>query len=122
MVKFLVRGLGVLALVVVGIWIFSQARPAAFMRTYYGIEQWFVEHSKERWAEKYAATAVKWRLLKPTRIEVEPGISLLLDPRDLVAIDILRGGAWQPEVWDSVAARLGEGAVLLDVGAHIGTF
>ena len=46
--------------------------------------------------------------LRPARVEVEPGISLLLDPLDL------------PELWQSMSEVLSPGAVFLDVGAHIG--
>ena len=61
-------------------------------------------------------------LIRPARIQVEPGVSFLLDPRDLVAVSILRGGGWQSEVWDSLSPSLSEGGVFLDIGAHIGYF
>jgi FkbM family methyltransferase len=60
--------------------------------------------------------------LRPVRIEVEPGISFLLDSRDLVPSTILKTGEWQPEVWNSIVLKLSEGAVFFDVGAHIGYF
>jgi FkbM family methyltransferase len=47
---------------------------------------------------------------------------MLLDPRDLVPLILLRNGEWQPEVWESLSPALPKGAVFLDVGAHIGTF
>jgi FkbM family methyltransferase len=61
-------------------------------------------------------------LLKPVRVEVEPGVSLLLDPHDDVSRTILISvaGRWEPEVWDAIGSGLPEGAVFLDVGAHIG--
>lgn len=61
-------------------------------------------------------------LLRPVRVEVEPGVSLLLDPRDEIARTILisRSGRWEPEVWQSIRSGLGDGAVFFDVGAHIG--
>ena len=46
--------------------------------------------------------------LKPVRVEVERGVSLLLDPRDLVAREILIRGVWQPEVWRSISDGLSE--------------
>jgi FkbM family methyltransferase len=58
--------------------------------------------------------------LKPVRVDVERGVNLLLDPDDLVAREIIITGLWQPEVWHSIAGGLSEGAVFLDVGAHIG--
>jgi FkbM family methyltransferase len=61
-------------------------------------------------------------LLRPVRVEVEPGIRLLLDPNDDVSRTILISVAsrWEPEVWDAIASGLPDGAVFLDVGAHIG--
>ena len=62
----------------------------------------------------------KTGVLKPVRVEVEPGVNLLLDPEDLISQEILITGAWQPPVWRSIANGLSAGAVFLDVGAHIG--
>lgn len=61
-------------------------------------------------------------LLRPVRIDVEPGVSLLLDPMDDIARTILisRTNAWEPEVWAALEGGLQEGAVFFDVGAHIG--
>jgi len=58
----------------------------------------------------------------PVRVRVEPGVSLLLDPRDLVQRTILRSNQWEPATWQSISASLGSGAVFLDIGAHIGYF
>ena len=62
----------------------------------------------------------KVNALKPARVEVEPGVTLLLDPQDFLAREILISGTWQPEVWQSIADSLPAGAVFFDVGAHIG--
>ena len=61
-------------------------------------------------------------MLRPVRVEVEPGVSLLLDPSDDVSRTILvsRASRWEPEVWDAISSGLSDGAVFLDVGAHIG--
>ncbi|HEX4594781.1 MAG TPA: FkbM family methyltransferase [Bryobacteraceae bacterium] len=61
-------------------------------------------------------------VLRPVRIQVERGFNLLLDPRDLVPLTILKTREWQPEVWRSVSPVLSEGSVFFDVGAHIGYF
>lgn len=61
-------------------------------------------------------------LLKPVRVEVERGVSLLLDPADLIAGEILIHGVWQEPVWRSISDGLSDGAVFLDVGAHIGYY
>lgn len=56
----------------------------------------------------------------PVRAEIEPGVSLFLDPRDLIMRTILETGEWEPENWQAISTSLSEGAVFLDVGAHIG--
>lgn len=61
-------------------------------------------------------------VLRPVRVEIEPGVSLLLDPGDDVSRTILVSlrSRWEPEVWESISSALSEGAVFFDVGAHIG--
>jgi FkbM family methyltransferase len=61
-------------------------------------------------------------VLQPVRIEVDPGVSLLLDPAEDVARTILvsRQGRWEPEVWAAISSGLSDGGVFFDVGAHIG--
>ncbi len=114
--------LGILVLV----WGFSFANRTAFVRTYFWLEQKWVDHwpvYSQKWAiQDLAPYAIRMGLLSPIRKEVEPGVSFLLDPRDLVSASILRGGAWQPEIWESLSPNLSEGSVFLDVGAHIGYF
>lgn len=61
-------------------------------------------------------------VLRPVRIQVERGMNLLLDPRDLVPVTILRTKEWQPEVWNAISPALSENSVFFDVGAHIGYF
>ncbi len=59
---------------------------------------------------------------KSVRREVEPGVSLRLDPHDFVQKQILIDGEWEPQIWRPMSALLPEGGVLLDVGAHIGYY
>ncbi len=55
-------------------------------------------------------------------MEIEPGVSLLLDPADDVSRTLLISmkNQWEPEVWDAISSGLSPGAVFLDVGAYIG--
>jgi FkbM family methyltransferase len=78
----------------------------------------YFKHEQPEWTARLATIGV----LRPVRMQVEPGVSMNLDPRDLVSASILRSHSWQPEVWDSLNSRLAPGAVLIDVGAHIGIF
>ena len=98
----------------------------ATVRSYFWLEQKWIEHwpikSERRSIEKLAPVLARAGILRPVRVQVEPGISFLLDPRDLVPVTILRTGEWQPEVWNSIAPSLSEGSVFFDVGAHIGYF
>lgn len=58
----------------------------------------------------------------PVRLEIQPGVSLRLDPGDAIARTVLisRTNSWEPEVWASLREGLVEGSVAIDVGAHIG--
>src|SRR5882724_9206050 len=78
----------------------------------------YFKHESADWTPKLS----QWGIVRPVRMQVEQGVSLNLDPRDLVSVSILRTREWQPGVWTALNSRLKPGAVLLDVGAHIGYF
>ncbi len=126
----LVRKLVVVLLILLAIpalvWGFAHINRPATVRAYFWLEQKSVDHwpvERQRWEiEKLAPVMCRLGILGPARVEVEPGVSFLLDPRDLVMVTILRVGSWQPEIWDSMSSSLSEGSVFLDVGAHIGYF
>lgn len=58
----------------------------------------------------------------PVRMEVEPGVNLLLDPDDYVARSVLDSGQWEKESWDAIERHLPAGGTFVDVGAHIGYY
>jgi FkbM family methyltransferase len=60
--------------------------------------------------------------LAPVRVEVEPGVSMLLDPEDFVSRTILETGHWEARSWAYVERNLPVGGTLVDVGAHIGYY
>ena len=60
--------------------------------------------------------------LAPVRVELEPGISLLLDPTDFVTRRILDAGLWEPATWNLLEDYLPSGGTFVDVGAHVGWF
>ncbi len=107
-------------------WCYAHVDRNGSVARYFQAEQYWVDHwpweTGKRTLEQATPRLVRMGFLAPAVIQVQPGVKLLLDPRDLVSVNILRGGDWQPEVWDALKARLPEGAVLLDVGAHIGYF
>ena len=78
----------------------------------------YFKHERQEWTPGLAKAGI----LRPVRMQVEPGVSMNLDPQDLVSVTILRTRSWQPGVWDAINTGLSPGAVLLDVGAHIGIF
>jgi len=61
-------------------------------------------------------------IVQPVRVEMEPQVSLLLNPVDLVDRRLLLRGKWQDSVWEMVSSHLPPSGVFVDVGAHIGIF
>jgi FkbM family methyltransferase len=108
------------------IFAFSRVNRPATVRTYFRLETAWIEHyprTQGKWTiQRLVPILFRIGVLGPARIEIEPGVSVLLDPRDLVPATILRTGEWQPEIWESISPALSEGSVFLDVGAHIGYF
>ena len=98
------------------------AAVGLFLRSSKGVR--FIYRSERKWPaiERMEPFLVRIGILHPVRVQVERGFSLLLDPRDLVPVTILRTRQWQPEVWNAVSPVLPNGAVFFDVGAHIGYF
>ena len=82
---------------------------------------WPVETGRG-WPRKLEPLMSRVGVLRPVRVDVEPGVSLLLDPADDVSRTILTSlsGRWEPEIWQAISSGLPEGGVMLDVGAHIG--
>lgn len=74
------------------------------------------------WVRHWDPSLTSIGLLRPVRVEVQPGVSLRLDPVDDIGRTVLvsRTGQWEPEVWSAIRGHLSVGAVFLDVGAHIG--
>jgi len=118
--------LSILLAIPVLVWGFAHINRPATVRAYFWLEQKWVDHwpvERQKWEiQKLAPLMCRLGILGPARVEVEPGVSFLLDPRDLVSVTILRAGSWQPEIWESMSPSLSEGSVFLDVGAHIGYF
>ena len=110
----------ILALIVflIGPLILSRAMPAIPLRSYF----WLERKLDSQFLRDSERSMIGMGLLRPARVRVRGGFTMLLDPRDLVPLSLLRSGEWQPEVWDALAPALPKGAVFLDVGAHIGTF
>jgi len=94
------------------------------LRTYYRLEykwdgRWPLGHDLLYSLEP---ALIRLGVLRPARVEIERGLTLYLDPRDLVPVNILRTGEWQPEIWNSISTALPKDGVFFDVGAHIGYY
>jgi FkbM family methyltransferase len=58
----------------------------------------------------------------PVWVQVEPGVTMLLDPNDSVSSTILACGEWEPKTWHALEQHLPPGGTFVDVGAHIGWY
>jgi FkbM family methyltransferase len=85
-------------------------------------ERWFPLKNAGGLLRRFDPLMARVGVLRPVRVEVEPGVSLLLDPADDVSRTILisLSNTWESEVWDAISSGLFEGAVFLDVGAYVG--
>jgi FkbM family methyltransferase len=63
----------------------------------------------------------KTGIVPQVRIDVEPGISFLLDPVDLIDRSLLLTGGWEAELWIWMTPHLPVGGSFVDIGAHIGS-
>ena len=101
-----------------------EAGRAFTVRSYVRAERAWNNHSPDAGGKglfrRAEPSLVRAGLLNPVRVEVDPDVSLLLDPGDDVARTILisRAGRWEPEVWAAISSGLSPGAVFFDVGAH----
>jgi FkbM family methyltransferase len=97
--------------------------PAARTKGYFAVErQWAAHWPFARGAALPTRFKAIVRPTAPAWVQVEPGITMRLDPEDYVSREILRTGAWEKESWDAIRQHLPAGAVFVDVGAHIGYY
>src|SRR5260370_16376353 len=110
MKKKLVVAAVILALAAAGI---GLTRSKRFVRNYFWFEQTWIE----RWPFETGKHAIenltpflcRIGVLHPARVTVPPGISFLLDPRDLLPLTILRPAECQPETWEPLTPNLPPG-------------
>jgi FkbM family methyltransferase len=58
----------------------------------------------------------------PVWFQVKPGVTMLLDPNDLVSRDILAERTWEPATLRELERHIPVGGTFIDVGAHIGWY
>jgi FkbM family methyltransferase len=123
--RIVLRALLLLMVTLAALQLFEKGRTLT-VRSYVRAERmWsrdFPIASAKGFIRRVEPVFIRIGLLRPVRVEVEPGVSLLLDPADDISRTILvsRAGRWEPEVWRSISSGLSDGAVFFDVGAHIG--
>src|SRR5438270_5229439 len=101
--KVMLAGGGLLVAIAL-LFAFARANPSLTVRAYFRAEQNLIAHWPDKWGKaaleetaihKLTPELCRIGLLRPARIQVEPGVSFRLDPRDLIAVSIIRGGGWQ---------------------------
>ena len=60
--------------------------------------------------------------LVPVWTQIEPGVTMRLDPHDYVSQEILMTGQWEPQTWRVLRPHVPVGGTFVDVGAHIGWY
>src|SRR5437773_12364326 len=92
-----------LVVLFVALEVFAHINRPKTLRTYYRLEykwdgSWPLGHELLLNLEP---AMFRLGVLRPARVEIERGLTLYLDPRDLVPVNILRTGEWQPEIWNA---------------------
>ena len=120
------RAIAILCVVLTGVILvldlaYLGSSPETRTRTYFAlVREWRAHWPWE--IGKDLLRRVRPKGAGPIRVEIEPHVSMLLDPADSVPRTILETGAWEPETWLAISEHLRAGYTFIDVGAHIGYF
>jgi len=99
------------------------ASPGAKTRFYVGLHREWTAHWPWEQGKQFPVFLARWFTpMAPAWVQVEPHVTMLLDPDDLVSKVILITGSWEPESWHAIDRHLAPGATFVDVGAHIGYY
>jgi FkbM family methyltransferase len=108
---------------VLALWGAVRSSPVGRTKAYFALQRGWVAH--------WPLNRGKWLPLRvrplfepfvPVRMEVDPGVDMLLDPEDYVSSVILDTGQWEAESWAIAKQHLPVGGTFVDVGAHIGYY
>jgi FkbM family methyltransferase len=100
-----------------------KSSPPMRTKVYFASQRGWVTHwslNQSKWFRGHVQPV--FEPFVPVRVEVEPGVSMLLDPDDLVSRTILETGQWEADSWAMIKQHLPVGGTFVDVGAHIGTY
>lgn len=120
--RWILVTLGVLGL----LWFIGISDPERTTHTYLAIDRaWYTTLKDYRGSDalrRIDPLMQRLGLLRPVRIELEPHVSFVINPSELVERQIYRNRYWEPEVWKGISSALREGAVFFDIGAHVGYY
>jgi hypothetical protein len=97
------------------VWGFAHTNRPAIVQAYSWLEQKWVEHwpvERQKWEiEKLAPMMYRLGILGPAASKLNR--ESLPAPRDLIAVSILRGGAWRPGRESRIAKMADNGVIAL---------
>jgi FkbM family methyltransferase len=116
--------IGLLALVgLVAAGSIFMARPSWRTRGYFAFARAWYSHYPFAAGQLWPTTFARhFEPFVPVWVQTEPGVTMLLDPYDVVSEVILVTGDWEPKTWNALAQHIPAGGTFIDVGAHIGTY
>ena len=120
------KGIRTLFLVLLGLVVAGsiiRMRPALRTKVFFVFYRTWYAHYPFA-AGKVLPNSLAWLFepFVPIWVQVEPGVTLWLNPYDLVSGSILASGAWEPRTWHALAPHIPSGGTFVDVGAHIGWY
>ena len=117
-----VRFLVVIGLLAAGV-ILLRMSPSLRTKGYFGFLQMWHSHfpfpGGKLWPDRLSPI---FEPFVPVWMQVEPGVTMWLDPYDYVSGSILWSGEWEPKTWQAVAQHIPVGGTFVDIGAHIGWY
>jgi FkbM family methyltransferase len=121
--KRLLYALVLLGAAVIALWGAARCSPVGRTRAYFALQRGWLAHwplPRGKWLPARVRPA--FEPLVPVRMEVEPGVNMLLDPEDLISNEILNTGQWEADSWAIIKEHLPVGGTFVDLGAHIGYY
>jgi FkbM family methyltransferase len=98
-------------------------RPNLRTKTYFYCYRAWYRHCPVKSAKDWPVVFDKlFEPFVPVWAEIEPGVTMWLDPEDLVSNFILTFGQWEPKTWQALKPYVREGGTFIDIGAHIGWY
>jgi FkbM family methyltransferase len=88
-----------------------------------GVELWILHwpfSAGQTFPVQVSPTLYRIGIVRPVRLEMEPRVSLLLDPADFIDRRIFLNGDWERGLWSWMESHLTPGGSFVDIGAHMG--